>query len=139
MKEKSTLKRNIEFSFLTSTKFSPWIRKINLEEEYFILYNPEQEDFDLSSCKACDEQRYHNRQFFCFETDYLTYHDTLRRKHIFVFPEGTIIKGKSDLYVYTCPGKSHFSSQEAQFQEPNVKWLNQDGTFRKKEILNNGK
>ncbi|CAM9855233.1 unnamed protein product, partial [Discosporangium mesarthrocarpum] len=57
-------------------------------------------------------------------------------RHTFIFPEGAVIPPQGSITVYCSPG--HLSKEELRgVGKGDLLWLNQDGTLRRKEVLNN--
>ena len=98
--------------FLPSSSL-PFISSIDLLEEIIILYNPSSSSFFLENFTLSDSYK----------------------KHIYKFPESSKISSFSFLVVDCCPGKR----KEIEEKEDYLLWRNNDGTLRKKEVLNNGK
>lgn len=93
---------------------TPFIAYLNPIEEYIVIHNPSSHSISLDGYFIHDENRFHH----------------------FTFPRDTNIPPLTDLYLYTTPA---LVEDESVFKEPYVLWRNHDGSYRKKEVLNNGK
>lgn len=90
---------------------TPYISLLDAEQEVLTIYNPGSNVASLDGYYLQD----------------------IKHLHHFNFPPETKVLPHSELTVYTCPGGNY----QRNFVEPCVKWLNNDGSLRKKEVLNN--
>lgn len=96
--------------------YLPYISNINLLDETITLYNPSSIDHPMKGYYLHD------------------YH----QKHSYKFPDNYIFPAKSYVTIYCCPGQlpHHDSLSDT---ETILLWKNNDGSLRRKEVLNNGK
>lgn len=94
---------------------SPYLSAMDVEKELIVVANPLPQDVDLSNYFVQD----------------------INGTHRLCFPSGTILPASSHLFVYSCPGGDKNESRT--YREPYVLWRNQDGSLRRKEVLNNRK
>lgn len=124
------IRRSLEIDFLHNLvcpefplSETPFISSLNAQEEYITLYNPSSQPFNLDG-------------FFLADS---------RKLHYLLFTNQDKIEARSQLYIYCCPGNPNINhnhstksaKQTSSFMEPNVLWKNNDGSLRKKEVLNN--
>lgn len=124
------LRRSTDYSFLLQClpskqshfistyilpSYLPYVSNINLLDETITLYNPSSYDHPMTGYYLHD------------------YH----QKHCYKFPDNFILLSKSFVTLYCCPGKLAYH-QELQETETKLFWKNNDGSLRKKEVLNNG-
>lgn len=106
-------RKNSAFVSYISPSSLPYVSGIDLLEETITIYNPLGKSFDMTGYTLCD----------------------FHRNHVFKFPAGFTINEYDHVIVYCCPGKKrHLDSP----RESHLLWTNNDGSFRRKEVLNNG-
>lgn len=119
----SPLRRSMEITFLQDllyTEFplseTPFISTVDAENEIIIVSNPSSVEISLANFIVVD----------------------FRKLHRFKFPVDTKIPPHGDIHLYTCPG-GHSPEPPNAWREPYVFWRNNDGSLRRKEVLNNGR
>ena len=105
--------KNSAFVSWISPSSLPYVSGIDLLKETITVYNPLGRSFNMTGYTLCD------------------YH----RNHVFKFPEGFALDKYSHVVVYCCPGKKKHPDVTG---ETHLLWTNNDGSYRRKEVLNNG-
>ncbi|CAM9952253.1 unnamed protein product [Pylaiella littoralis] len=59
------------------------------------------------------------------------------QKHTFHFPAGCVVRARRSLTLYCCPGKLSEGALDNLPQTTAVLWKNQDGSLRRKEVMDN--
>jgi hypothetical protein len=93
--------------------YLPYVANIDLLEETIVIYNPSSQDHSMEGYYLHD------------------YHQI----HCYTFPSDFILPSQSSVTLYCCPGKYGRELNESQTV---LFWKNNDGSLRKKEVLNNG-
>lgn len=133
LRHKSDGMQNIDSSIRPISRestepYPPVVMDINLEDEYFVIFNPNPlVNLDDASAQASGHMA------GCYHLNDWTLADQ-RKNHIHRFDRDAWILPGMKLHVYTCPGKNVPATG---FREPYVLLTNRDGSLRKKEILNN--
>jgi hypothetical protein len=95
--------------------YLPYVANINLLDETIEIYNPSSQDHPMEGYYLHD------------------YHQS----HRYNFPSDFILPSQSSVTLYCCPGKYGPAVDSSQ-RERVLYWRNNDGSLRKKEVLNNG-
>jgi hypothetical protein len=106
-------KKNSAFVSYISPSSLPYVSGIDLLDETITVYNPLGKSIDMTGYSLCD------------------YH----RNHMFKFPSGFVLDKCEHVTVFCCPGKKKHVEQPG---EIHLLWTNNDGSYRRKEVLNNG-